>query len=81
MLKAQTVAATFLLTALAASVAQVPDSRVPDSRAQDGQALRKRSDEIRASADQLFKLRKIPWVTDPGGRSAGGLLNVRPHVP
>jgi hypothetical protein len=64
-LKAQLLATTFLLTALAASVAQVQDSRVPDSRAEDGQALRRSADDIRASADELFKLRKIPWVTDP----------------
>ena len=36
-----------------------------DGRKEDGSELRKKADEIRASADQLFKLRRIPWVTDP----------------
>jgi len=27
--------------------------------------LQEKADEIRASADSLFKLRRIPWVTDP----------------
>lgn len=27
--------------------------------------LRKKADDIRASADKLFKLQRIPWVTDP----------------
>ncbi len=36
-----------------------------DGRKEDGFELRKKADEIRASADQLFKLRRIPWITDP----------------
>lgn len=30
-----------------------------------GSDLRAKADEIRASADELFKLRRIPWITDP----------------
>jgi hypothetical protein len=39
--------------------------QVQDGSAQDGGELRTKADEIRASADPLFKLRKIPWITDP----------------
>jgi hypothetical protein len=38
---------------------------LPPSFAQDAAALRQQADAIRASADDIFKLRKIPWVTDP----------------
>lgn len=36
-----------------------------DKRNEDGSELRKKADDIRASADNLFKLQRIPWVTDP----------------
>jgi hypothetical protein len=39
--------------------------QIPSLLAQKTDDLRKQADEIRAAADQLFKLRKIPWVTDP----------------
>src|SRR5687768_10807901 len=35
-----------------------------DERTEDGPELRKKADDIRASAEKLFKLRSIPWVTD-----------------
>jgi hypothetical protein len=53
----QIVAAAVLLVAIVL--------QVRGARAQEGSELRKKADAIRASADQLFKLRKIPWVTDP----------------
>ena len=39
--------------------------RGQDGRNEEASELRKKADEIRASADSLFKLRRIPWVTDP----------------
>ena len=39
--------------------------RGQDGRNEDGSDLREKADAIRASADQLFKLQRIPWVTDP----------------
>ncbi len=36
-----------------------------DGRDEDESELRKQADDIRASADSLFKLQRIPWVTDP----------------
>ncbi len=35
-----------------------------DGRNEEGSELRKKADAIRASADSLFKLQRIPWVTD-----------------
>lgn len=37
---------------------------LPHALAQDAD-LRKQADAIRASADDILKLRRIPWVTDP----------------
>jgi hypothetical protein len=36
-----------------------------DRRNSAKSALRKKADEIRASASGLLKLQKIPWITDP----------------
>ena len=36
-----------------------------DGRNEDEFDLRKKADDIRASADNLFKLQRIPWITDP----------------
>ena len=35
-----------------------------EKRSEDGSELRKKADAIRASADDVFKLQRIPWVTD-----------------
>ena len=39
--------------------------RCQDGRNEEASELRTKADEIRASADSLFKMRRIPWVTDP----------------
>lgn len=36
-----------------------------EKRSEDVSELRKKADDIRASADKLFKLQRIPWITDP----------------
>ncbi len=42
-----------------------PAALVGQDRPDDDAALRKQADAIRASAAKLFKLQRIPWVTDP----------------
>jgi hypothetical protein len=39
--------------------------QAPPAHAQHEAELRKRAAEIRTSAAELFKLQRIPWITDP----------------
>lgn len=36
-----------------------------EKRSEEGSGLCKKADAIRASTDNLFKLQRIPWITDP----------------
>ena len=49
-----------LISTLLASAALIGQ----DGRNEDGADLRKQADDLRASADDVFKLQRIPWVTD-----------------
>lgn len=42
-----------------------PAALVGQDRPKEDAALRKQADAIRVSAAKLFKLQRIPWVTDP----------------
>ncbi|HUG93159.1 MAG TPA: hypothetical protein VML55_20120 [Planctomycetaceae bacterium] len=41
-----------------------PALRSQDTAGEESSRLRQKADDIRASAEKLFKLRKLPWVTD-----------------